>query len=109
MNVGDLQLAQPSCVLIRGKGSKERMVPLAMDIAPVIKTLIHERGVTANSQSSVFVNSRGQRLTRHGVTHIIRRAVAIAARTVPPLTSKAISPHTLRHTAAMNRFSRVWI
>ena len=35
VNVGDLQLAQPSCVLIRGKGSKERMVPLAMDIAPV--------------------------------------------------------------------------
>ena len=64
--------------------------------------IMEERDVTANSQSSVFVNSRGQRLTRHGVTHIIRRAVAIAARTVPPLTSKAISPHTLRHTAAMN-------
>ena len=102
VNVGDLQLQQPSCVLIRGKGAKERMVPLAKDIAPVIRSLIHERGVTADSQSPVFVNSRGQRLTRHGVTHIIHRTVAIAARTIPPLSSKAISPHTLRHTAAMN-------
>ena len=101
MNVGDLQLERPSCVLIRGKGSKERMVPLTKDTAAVTKTLIRERGVTQDSQSPVFVNARGQRLTRHGVIHIIQRAVAIAARTHPPLSSKAISPHTLRHTAAM--------
>jgi len=56
VNVGDLQLQRPSCVLIRGKGSKERMVPLAKeDIVPVIRTLIQERGVTADSQSPVFV------------------------------------------------------
>ncbi len=103
VNVGDLQLQRPSCVLIRGKGSKERMVPLAKeDIVPVIRTLIQERGVTADSQSPVFVNSRDQRLTRQGVTHIIHRAVAVAAKIIPPLSRKAISPHTLRHTAAMN-------
>ena len=97
VNVGDLQLQRPSCVLIRGKGAKERMVPLAKDIAPVIKSLLHERGVTTDSQSPVFVNSRDQRLTRQGVTHIIHRAVAVAAKIIPPLSRKAISPHTLRH------------
>jgi len=99
VNVEDLQLQQPSYVLCRGKGSKERMVPLAKDIVAVLKALIHERGIETDFQSPVFVNARGQRLTRHGVIHIIHRAVASA--TNPPLRSKSISPHTMRHTAAM--------
>jgi site-specific recombinase XerD len=102
VNVEDLQLQQPSYVLFRGKGSKERIVPLAKDIAAVLKQLIHELGITTDLQSPVFINARGQRLTRHGVLHIIKRAVAIATRTYPPLATKTISPHSFRHTAAMN-------
>ncbi len=101
VNVGDLELQRPSYVLFRGKGSKERNVPLARDIAAVLRAFIQERGITTDSQTPVFVNARGQRLTRHGVIHIIRRAVAIAAKTDPPIASKAISPHSFRHTVAM--------
>jgi site-specific recombinase XerD len=101
VNVGDLRLQQPSDVLFRGKGSKERNVPLAKDIAAVLRAFIQERRITTDLQTPVFVNARGKRLTRHGVVHIIHRAVVIAARTDPPITSKAISPHSLRHTAAM--------
>ncbi len=102
VDVADLQLQRPWHVLFRGKGAKQRIVPLARDTAAVLKALIQECGVATDSQSPVFVNARGQRLTRMGVTHILRRTVVNAAKTNPVLASRAISPHTLRHTVAMN-------
>lgn len=102
VNAADLQLQRPSHVLFRGKGSKERIVPLEKDIAAVLKALIQERGIATDSQSPVFVSHRGQRLTRMGITHILRRAVAIAVKVKSHLAAKAISPHTLRHSLAMD-------
>ena len=100
--MADLQLHRPSQVLFRGKGAKERIVPLAKDTAAVLKALIDERGVAIDSQSPVFLNARGQRLTRHGVIYILLQAVTIAAKTHPVLATRTISPHTLRHTVAMH-------
>jgi len=102
VNAADLQLMGPRQVLIRGKGGKERVVPLAKDTAQQLKALLDEHGLAADSQAPVFVNARGQRLTRHGVTHILKRAVASTAKTEPDLATKNISPHTLRHTTAMH-------
>ena len=102
VNPADLQLQRPSHVVLRGKGAKERVVPLAKDTAVVLKALIHERGIATDSRSPVFVNARGQRLTRKGVTHILRRAVAIAAKAKPLLATRPVSPHTLRHSLAMS-------
>ena len=102
VNAVDLKLKGPRQVLIRGKGGKERVVPLAKDTAQQLKALLDERGVNADSQTPVFVNTRGQRLTRHGVTHILKRAVATAAKTESDLATQNITPHTLRHTNAMH-------
>jgi len=101
VNVADLQLKWPRQVLLRGKGRKERAVPLSEDTAQQLKALCDERGLTADSEAPVFVNARGQRLTRHGVTHILKRAHGAAAKTKPNLATKTVSPHTLRHTNAM--------
>jgi site-specific recombinase XerC len=49
----------------------------------------------------VFVDARGRRLTRFGVTHIVRRVVSTASACQPTLAARSISPHTFRHTAAM--------
>lgn len=43
----------------------------------------------------------GERLTRFGVTYIVRRAVAVAKLSKPELAAKTISPHVLRYTLAM--------
>ncbi len=102
VNVADLQLKWPRQVLLRGKGGKERTVPLSKDTAQQLESLCDEQGITADSERAVFVNARGQRLTRHGVTHIVKRAVAVAAEVKPDLATKSISPHILRHTNAMN-------
>jgi len=98
----DLRFEKPWQVLLRGKGSKERIVPLAKDMAVLLKTLCHERGLTPDSQAPLFVNSRGHSLSRHGVIYILDRAVEEATKQNPELAKKSISPHVLRHTTAMN-------
>jgi site-specific recombinase XerD len=49
----------------------------------------------------LFVNARAERLTRFGVTHLLRRTVEKAAESYPPLARRQVSPHTFRHTLAM--------
>lgn len=98
----DLRLDRPCQVLLRGKGGKERIVPLAEDLARLLKALIQEGGHPPGESSPIFLNAHGKALTRFGVLHILRRTVAVAASVIPPLAQHSISPHTLRHTAAMN-------
>ena len=100
INAADLSFVAPRQVLIRGKGSKERVVPLAKDLAVILRDLLDERELASRAEAPVFVNARGKRLTRFGVIHIVRRAVKEASRHVP-FGIRSISPHTFRHTAAM--------
>jgi integrase/recombinase XerD len=101
VNAADLSLKSPRQVLIQGKGSKQRVVPLAADLASILGDLLDERGLAACEKGPVFVDAKGKRLTRFGLTHIVRRAVSAAAKHVPSLGSRSISPHTFRHTTAM--------
>ena len=101
VNVGDLILVNPPHVRLRGKGGKERAVPMVRDAVAAVKALLEERGVAGEPHAAVFVNPREQRLSRFGVIHILRRAVAATAERKPNLAARAISPHTLRHSLAM--------
>lgn len=49
----------------------------------------------------VFVNARGEPLTRWGFAYLLKQHVATAARHKPGLKKKRVSPHVLRHTCAM--------
>ncbi len=102
VNVGDLTFEWPSQVLLRGKGAKQRIVPLTRDTAAVLRAYLEERRVASQSQAPVFVNSRGGRLSRFGVIYILRRAVSLTTKTRPIVgTTGSISPHTVRHSLAM--------
>jgi len=101
VNTTDLSLIEPRQVLIRGKGAKERIVPLAKDLATILSDLCDEQRLSLNACSPIFVDARGNRLTRFGVTHMLRRTVAKAAKRQPTMGQLRISPHTLRHTTAM--------
>jgi integrase/recombinase XerD len=46
----------------------------------------------------VFVNARGEPLSRWGFAYLLKQHVATAARKQPGLTKKRVSPHVLRHT-----------
>lgn len=101
VNASDLRLERPWQVLLRGKGSKERVIPLREDTAAVLRALCDERGIKTDDDAPVFVNARGQRLTRHGAYRIVQRAAEVASRACPALANRSVSPHTLRHTVAM--------
>jgi len=90
-----------SQVTLRGKGRKQRIVPLASDVRAAIDNLLRERGVGQHEHVPVFVGVHGQRLTRFGAIHVVRRAVVAASKRMPALTRKRISPHLFRHSFAM--------
>jgi len=100
VTVSDLILKSPAHVRLRGKGAKERAVPLVKDAVAAVNALLQERGIAAQPEAAVFVNTRKQRLSRFGVIHILRRAITAAAKTKPSLGTMAVSPHTLRHYLA---------
>jgi integrase/recombinase XerD len=83
----------------RGKGRKERVTPLTQQTAAVLRVWQHERG--GRPDDPLFPTSRGGRLSRDAVAWLLAKHVATAARACPSLQTRSISPHTLRHTAAM--------
>jgi site-specific recombinase XerD len=97
----DLQFTRPRQVLLHGKGRKQRIVPLAEDLSKALEALLHERGVDRHESRPIFVGVHGERLTRFGATHIVRRAAVAACKRLPQLSGKHISPHLLRHSLAM--------
>jgi integrase/recombinase XerD len=99
--IADLQLGlkperDPSSVLIRGKGNKLRRCPLWARTVNELHLLVSGRG----PQEHVFLNRRGQPLTRFGIHALVERYAAKVTAELPELASKRVSPHTIRHTTA---------
>ena len=96
----DLQLTAPRQVRLRGKGRKERVLPLWTETADALHRLRGMSGAAASGQC-VFLNRHGQPLTRDGVAYIVSKHAAAAARDNPVLRRKRITPHVLRHSCAV--------
>jgi integrase/recombinase XerD len=81
----------------RGKGSKERIVPIGSKAVGALRAYV-QRGrpalVGLRDESRLFVNRRGQKLTRQGLYKIVQRHALSAG------LADRMSPHTLRHTFA---------
>jgi integrase/recombinase XerD len=96
LEVSDVDLEE-GVLRARGKGSKERMVPVGHTAAEAVRRYL-ERGrpalVGPRLESHLFVNFRGGSLTRQGLYKIVRRHATSAG------LADRMSPHTLRHTFA---------
>lgn len=95
----DLSLATGPHVRCQGKGRKERCTPLAKPTVAVLKAWIREQGT--DDSKTLFPSSRGGPLSADGVQHLLARHVAKAQKTCMSLRNKRVSPHVLRHAAAM--------
>jgi len=98
---GALDLGRPASVRILGKGRKTRLCPLWDHTAQVLRTLLGNR-LDGPPDATVFLNVRGQPLTRFGIHTAVERLVARAATRVPSLKTKRVSPHSVRHTTAVH-------
>jgi len=96
----DILLGSGAHVRCKGKGRKERCTPLRKEAVKVLRLWIREN----NGQPSkpLFPSARGHRLSRDGVEYLLRKHVANTVQKCPSLRKKRVSPHILRHTAAMD-------
>jgi integrase/recombinase XerD len=83
-------------VKIRGKGRKIRFCPLWKKTMAELEPLIRGR----DTASPVFLNRYGEAMTRFGIHALVTRHADAAAKSIPSLKTKRISPHTIRHTTA---------
>lgn len=101
LTIADLNLGLSPSVRLYGKGGKIRMCPLWEHTIKILRSLLGQR-IKEAGQSSVFLNVRGQTITRYGVHALVARTVSKATMTVPSLQHKRVSPHTIRHTTAVH-------
>ncbi len=99
LQIGDVVLGAGAHVRCRGKGRKERCTPLRKATVAVMKRWLRERGGAATDP--LFINARNRPLSPDGFGYIITKHVATAKMKCPTLARKRVSPHVLRHTAAM--------
>jgi integrase/recombinase XerD len=95
----DISLGAGAHVRCRGKGRKERCTPLAKPTVAVLQAWIREQG--RGDAKTLFPSSRGGSLSADGVQHLLARHVMKARKSCASLRKKRVSPHVLRHAAAM--------
>ena len=106
LDVDDLELdgGELGSVLLRGKGSKERIVPVGRDACEAVQAYV-VRGrpdlvAAGKGAPAVFLNARGGRLSRQSAWTVVVKVAERAGITAD------ISPHTLRHSFATHLLER---
>jgi integrase/recombinase XerD len=95
-----VQLGTGAHVRCHGKGRKERITPLRREARAVLRVWLDER--RGAGDDPLFPGPKGGRLSRDAVRRLVERHVATATPACPSLAAKDVTPHTLRHSCAMN-------
>ncbi len=99
LNRGDVVLGPSAHVRCMGKGRKQRATPLRKDCARALRDWLAERA--GSDAEPLFVSNRGGRLSRDAVERLVAKYAAQACNSCPTLQNKRVTPHVLRHSAAM--------
>lgn len=95
----DIELGSGAYVYVVGKGRKERYTPLTKETVTALKSWIAERD--RSSSDIVFPSLRGKAMSNDGIQYLLSKHCRTAMQLCPSLKNKRVSPHQLRHTAAM--------
>jgi site-specific recombinase XerD len=96
----DIVFGNGAHVRCKGKGRKERCTPLRKETVEALHAWLGERN--GRPSDPLFPNARGGRLSRDGVEYLLCKHLSTAVQDCPSLKNKRLSPHVLRHTAAMD-------
>ena len=96
---GNVVLGSGAHIRCMGKGRKERATPLRRETAKLLAAWI---GNEKNESGPLFPSIRGERLSRDALEHLVRKHCLTASRTCPSIGTKRVTPHTLRHSTAMD-------
>ncbi len=97
--VQDVHLDTGAHVFCHGKGRKDRCTPLTSQTVAVLQSWLAER--RGHDQDPLFPTRRGGPLSRDAVERLVARHATTAANHCPLLAAKTVTPHVLRHSAAM--------
>jgi integrase/recombinase XerD len=95
----DVYLGTGAHVRCVGKGRKQRVTPLTRQAVQVLREWLREH--QGAGDGPLFPTRRGGQLSRDAVEFLLHKHATSAAEHCPSLRTKSISPHVLRHTAAM--------
>lgn len=104
IRVRDVRLSTPSGVNLLGKGQKWRFVALMAPTVGLLHDYLEEWNLLSpnNLDHPLFVNRSGHKLTRAGISDILKRHVEAARQSAPSHIPDKVSPHVFRHSKAMH-------
>lgn len=100
----DVQLGAGAHLRCLGKGRKARCTPLRSDVAARLARWLAKQPLEPTTP--VFPTARGQPMSADALQRLVARHVATAGRVCPSLQRKRVTPHTLRHSTAMDLLHR---
>ena len=99
LRLRDVHLGTGRHIRVLGKGRKKRATPLTGEVAALLRAWIIERG--GEPEDPLFPTRQGRALSRHTVGVLVTKHCETAAARCPSLKAKRVTPHVLRHSAAM--------
>ncbi len=102
LRVGDVRLDPPPILTLTGKGRKKRQVPIMSNTEALLKQYMAEAFPTQDRMQGqpLFCNPQRRKITRAGISYILRKYVS-QARSKSQIIPSKVTPHVIRHTKAM--------
>jgi integrase/recombinase XerD len=104
LRCGDVELGAGAHVRCTGKGRRERHTPLRREVRATLAAWMRER--SASAESPLFPARGGKQLSHDAIERIVTKYATQATGRCPSLKRKNVTPHVLRHTAAMELLRR---
>ncbi|ALC16222.1 site-specific recombinase XerD [Desulfuromonas soudanensis] len=103
IKIPDLRLQGATAqISLLGKGKKHRSCPLWPEMAQALQAYLKVRNPHDPAAEQLFLNANGVPITRFGIRQILSKYAASARNQCPSMRSRAVNPHTIRHTTAMH-------
>lgn len=104
IKIGDIRQDKPATIILHGKGSKDRLVPISEKTCQLVKSYLTQtkKDSIMFKDKLLFLNKVGKKLTRAGVVYILKKYVDLARSENPELIPEKFSPHCMRHSKAMH-------
>lgn len=102
LRICDIRFDTPATVTLTGKGAKTRVIPLWEDTVKAITHYLKCREQSAIQSDHLFLNVKGQPMTRFGIARRVEVLSRRAAAHCPSLLRRRITPHVFRHTIALH-------
>jgi len=102
LRIFDVRFEAPAAVTLTGKGNKTRVIPLWKETTEILSNYLDFRRKSGVQSTHLFLNVKGDPMTRFGIGRRVGQLAVEAARHCPSLKGRTITPHVFRHTVALH-------